>query len=318
MMHLPTKRFHQKIANYFGIIATDVTISEIRYDEESEGYERLKRITEEQAHTFNLEQEKNALLAYEIQRDTMRTDADVRNQSAQRMMNIQLDHQENLMDRMRQESQFAQHQQTMAAAHQAELMNEAAAHRANIATDTAAHRSNLMSESQYIGTHQINVQADVMKTGLSSMGEMGSMNLGGGDGHMNPAGMMTGMIMGTAVAGQMGQMMNNMGNQMNQNLQQQQMPGMTPPPMPQQMGATPPPMPTAAPAFYVAVNGQQTGPYNIGQLAQYVQAGQINGTTMAWCEGMSAWTPMAQIPALSTLFQAPQTGACPPPMPPTM
>jgi hypothetical protein len=129
----------------------------------------------------------------------MRTDADVRNASAQRMMDIQLDHQEDLMERMRQESQFAQHQQTMTAAHQAELMNEAAANRANVATDTAAHRSNLMSESQYIGTHQINVQADVMKTGLSNLGQMGTMNLGGGDGQMNPAGMMTGMIMGTAV-----------------------------------------------------------------------------------------------------------------------
>ena len=312
-------RLQQKIANYFGILATDITISEIRYDEESEGYERLKRITEEQAHTFNLEQEKNALLAYEIQRETMRTDADVRNQSAQRMMNIQLDHQENLMDRMRQESQFAQHQQTMAAAHQAELMNEAAAHRANIATETAAHRSNLMSESQYIGTHQINVQADVMKTGLSNMGQMGAMNLGGGDGHMNPAGMMASMVMGTAVAGQMGQMMNNMGSQMNQSMQQQQAPAMAPPPMPQPMGATPPPMPTAAPAaYYLSVNGQQVGPFDINQLAQHVQSGQVNGTTMAWCEGMSAWTPMAQVPALASLFQAPQAGACPPPMPPTM
>ena len=311
-------RLQQKIANYFGVLATDLTISEIRYDEESESYTRLKRITEDQAHLFNIEQEKNALLSYEIQRETMRTDADVRNASAQRMMDIQLDHQEDLMARMRQESQFAQHQQTMTAAHQAELMNEAAANRANIATDTAAHRSNLMSESQYIGTHQINVQADVMKTGLSNLGQMGTMNLGGGDGQMNPAGMMTGMIMGTAVAGQMGQMMNNMGAQINQNFQQQQTAGMTPPPMPQQMGATPPPIPNANPImFYVAINGQQHGPYHINQLVQYVQAGQINCATLAWCEGMAAWTPMAQIPALSALFQTPSAGSCPPPMPPT-
>lgn len=311
-------RLQQKIANYFGVLATDITISEIRYDEESESYTRLKRITEDQTHIFNIEQEKNALLSYEIQRETMRTDADVRNASAQRMMDIQLDHQEDLMERMRQESQFAQHQQTMTAAHQAELMNEAAANRANVATDTAAHRSNLMSESQYIGTHQINVQADVMKTGLSNLGQMGTMNLGGGDGQMNPAGMMTGMIMGTAVAGQMGQMMNNMGAQINQSMQQQQTAGMTPPPMPQQMGATPPPIPNTNPImFYVAVNGQQHGPYHINQLAQYVQAGQINGTTLAWCEGMATWTPMAQIPTLSMLFQTPSAGSCPPPMPPT-
>lgn len=312
-------RLQNKIASRFGILATDITISDIRYDEDSDSYARLARITEEQAQMFNLEQEKNALLAFEIQRETMRTDADVRNNSAQRMMDIQLDHQEDMMARMRQEAQFAQHQQTMAAAHQAQLMNEAAANRANMATETAAHRSNLASESQFINAHQMNVQADVMKTGLSGMGQMGAMNFGGGDGHMNPAGMMTSMMMGTAVAGQMGQMMNNMGSTLNQNMQQQQTPpSMTPPPMPQ-MGGTPPPLPQAAPAaFYIIINGQQAGPFDINQLAQYVGAGQIDGTTMTWCEGMSAWTPMSQVPALSGLFQAQVSGACPPPMPPTM
>lgn len=300
-------RLQNKIASRFGILATDITISDIRYDEESESYARLARISEEQAQMFNLEQEKNALLAFEIQRETMRTDADIRNKSAQRMMNMQFDHQEDMMARMRQEAQFAQHQQSMAAAHQAQLMNEAAANRANVATETAAHRSNLASESAYIGAHQVNVQADVMKTGLSGMGQMGAMNLGGGDGHMNPAGMMTSMMMGTAVASQMGQMMNNMGSALNQNMQQQQTSGLTPPPMPQTVIS-----------YYVSVNGQQAGPFDINQLAQFVKGGQINSATMAWCEGMSAWTPMSQIPALCGLFQPQTQGACPPPMPPTM
>ena len=308
-------RLQQKVINRFGVIPTDVTISDIRYDDESEGYQKLKRITEDQAHTFNLENEKNALLSYQIQRETMQTDANVRNMSAQRMMDMQLDHQEDMMARMREESQFAQHQQTMAASQQAQLMNEAAAQRADAATDTAAHRANLSSESTFLGAHQVNVQADVMKTGLSNMGKMGSMNLGGGDGHMNPAGMMTSMMMGTAVAGQMGQMMNGMGSAISQNMAQQQVGGMTPPPMPG--GATPPPMPQATPAaFFVNVNGQQAGPFDLGTLAQYIQAGQVNANTIAWCEGMAAWTPMGQIPALSGLFQAP--GSCPPPMPPQM
>lgn len=313
-------RLQQKIANRFGILATDITISDIRYDEDSESYARLVRITEEQAQMFNLEQEKNALLSFQIQRETMRTDADVRNESTRRMMDMQMDHQADMMARMREEAQFAQHHQTMAAAHQAELMNEAAAHRANMATETAAHRSNLASESQFINAHQINVQADVMKTGLSGMGQMGSMNLGGGDGHMNPAGMMTSMMMGTAVAGQMGQMMNNMGTALNQNMQQQQqqqVPGMTPPPMPQ-TAPPPPPMPNVANVqYYVSFNGQQAGPFDFNQIAQYVQAGQLNQSTMAWCDGMPNWTPLGQIPAFGALFQQP-SGACPPPLPPTM
>lgn len=304
-------RLQNKIAQRFGILATDVTISDIRYDEESESYQNLQRITEKQAHLFNLENEKTALLSHQIQRETMRTDADIRNMSASRMAGIQLDHQEDMMARMRQESQFAQHQQTMAAAQQASLMNEAAANRANMASEAALHRSNLMSETANLSAHQINVQADVMKTGLQNMGQMGTMNFGGGDGHMNPAGMMTSMMMGTAVAGQMGQMMGNMGNTINQSMQPQQPQQPTPPPMP---GATPPPMPQAQ-LFYLNVGGQQYGPCDVNSIVQMLQSGQINAQTMAWCEGMASWSPIATIPTFANLFQTPQGGMTPPPMP---
>jgi hypothetical protein len=159
------------------------------------------------------------------------------------------------------------------------------------------------------------VQADVMKTGLNSMGEMGAMNLGGGNGHMNPAGMMTSMMMGTAVAGQMGQMMGNMGNTINQSMQpQQQASAMTPPPMPQSMGATPPPMPQSQ-LFYLNVGGQQYGPCDVNSIVQMLQSGQINAQTMAWCEGMASWSPIATIPTFANLFQTPQGGMTPPPMP---
>lgn len=295
-------RIQNKIANRFGVLATDVTISDIRYDEDSDSYRKLKRITEEQAHMFNLENEKNALLSYQIQRETMRTDADIRNKSANRMADMQLNHQEDMMSRMRDEGQFAQHQQTLAAAQQAQLMNEAAANRANVATDSAAQRSNLASQTQYIGAHQVNVQADVMKTGLNNMGQMGAMNLGGGSGHMNPAGAMTGMMMGAAIAGQMGQMMNNMGNTLNQSMQPQQP---TPPPMPQQNMQQ----------FYVSVNGQQYGPCDMNALVQMAQNGQINLQTMVWCDGMPAWAPIANVPSLAAMFQTLQSGSMPPPMP---
>ena len=306
-------RIQHKIIHRFGVLPTDVTISEIRYHEESSSYQNLKRITEDQAQMFNLENEKNALLSYQIQRETMRTDADIRNKNASKMADIQMHHQEDMMARMRQESQFAQHQQTVAAAQQASLMNEAAAHRAEMATDTAAHRSNLSSEQSYIGAHQMNVQADVMKTGLNNMGQMGAMNLGGGDGHMNPAGMMAGMMMGTAVAGQMGNMMNNMGSSLQGNMPQQTPPptGPTPPPIP---GQTPPPTPQVS-SYFVAIGGQQAGPFDVNTLAQYVQSGQINATTLAWTSGMAAWTPLGQIPALAALFQQQGTNMVPPPIP---
>lgn len=310
-------RIQNKIANRFGVLATDVTISDIRYDEESESYVNLKRITEGQAQMFNLENEKNALLSYQIQRETMRTDADIRNQSAARMANMQMDHQEDMMARMREESQFAQHQQTMAVAQQANLMNRAAAERASMASESALHRSNLASESAYIGAHQINVQADVMKTGLDNMGAMGGMNFGSGDGHMNPAGMMAGMMMGTAVAGQMGNMMNNMGSALNKNMPSSSQPqAQTPPPIPGTSAQTPPPMPGAQSVqYYVSLNNQPYGPCDMTSLIQMIKNGQINASTMAWCEGMPAWTPIVNIPSLATLFQMPQGNSCPPPLP---
>lgn len=308
-------RLQNKVANRFGVLATDITISDIRYDDESESYQNLKRITEGQAQLFNLENEKNALLSYQIQRETMRTDANIRNDSATRMANMQLNHQEDMMARMREENQFAQHQQTMAAAQQASLMNQAAANRVNMASETAQHRSNLASETAYIGAHQINVQADVMKTGLNNMGEMGGLNLGGGDGHMNPAGMMASMVMGTAVAGQMGQMMNNMGSALNQNMPAPTQ-GSTPPPMPGAPAQTPPPLPGVQTIqYFISINNQQYGPCDMNTLMQMAQCGQINSQTMVWYNGMPNWAPMGTIPALAVLFQSPQGGACPPPIP---
>lgn len=275
-------RVQQKIFQRFGVIATDVLISDIRYDEESESYQRLKEITEDQTHKFNLENEENAKLAYQIQRESMRVDADVRNATVKATAQMQLEHQEDILSRMREEGQFAQHEQTQSAAIQA----------------------NLGSQSAYINAHALNRQAEVMQTGLENMGQMGSMNLGGGDGHMNPAGMMTGMMMGTAVAGQMGNMMQQMGNTLNQNMAPAGQAGMP----------APPPLPTAqAVQYYVVVNGQQFGPCDMSALQQLAQTGQINAQTMAWAAGMAAWTPIASIPQLACLF-TPQSTPTPPPL----
>lgn len=278
-------RLQQKIVNRFGVLATDVLISDIRYDEESEGYQRLKYITEDQTHKFNIENEKNALLAYQIQRETMRTDANVRNASVEMMAQIQLEHQEDVLSRMRQEGQFAQHQQT----------------------ESAAVQANLASQSAYINAHALNRQADVMQTGLENMGQMGQMNLGANaEGHMNPAGIMTGMMMGSAVAQQMGNMMGQMGNTLNHNMSNAG-----------QQSQTPPPIPTAQnTVWYVAVNGQQYGPCDIPTLAQLLQNGQVTPQTMVWSNGMSGWTPMNTVPQLSGLFgQNLASMPTPPPIP---
>jgi len=93
--------------------------------------------------------------------------------------------------------------------------------------------------------------------------------------------------------------------------------GQTPPPMPGGMQA-PPPMPTQqAVQYFINVNGQQYGPCDTNAMMQMAQSGQIDPQTMVWTNGMPAWAPICQVPALASLFQQapPQGGMCPPPFP---
>ena len=156
----------------------------------------------------------------------------------------------------------------------------------------------LQTETNFMGAHSLDQQTDVLKTGAQNLGQMGSMNMGsGGGGSMNPAGMMTGMMMGGAMGQQMAGMMQNMGQQM--------------------QGAmnTPPPMPNVQ--YHISVNGAQAGPYNMQQLAQLAQNGQLTLQTYVWKKGMPNWAFAKDVPELACLFTPPAPGSMPPP-PPTM
>lgn len=156
----------------------------------------------------------------------------------------------------------------------------------------------LQTETNFIGAHALNQQTDVLKTGAQSLGQMGSMDMGTNGGGMNPAGMMTGMMMGGAMGQQMAGMMQNMGQQM--------------------QGAmnTPPPMPNIQ--YHVSVNGAQAGPFNMQQLQQMAQSGQLTPQTYVWKQGMANWEFAGNVPELVTLFAPPAPGATPPPPPPAL
>ena len=74
--------------------------------------------------------------------------------------------------------------------------------------------------------------------------------------------------------------------------------------------ATPPPIPGAA-AYFVAVGGQQTGPFDMQALSSQAAAGRLTPQTLVWMQGMAQWTPAAQVPALAGIF-----ASVPPPLPP--
>lgn len=78
------------------------------------------------------------------------------------------------------------------------------------------------------------------------------------------------------------------------------------------MGAqgAPPPLPAQA-AFFVAVNGQQQGPFDAAAMPNLVRSGQLTRDTLVWRQGMAAWAKAGEIPELAGAF-----AAAPPPIPP--
>lgn len=139
-------------------------------------------------------------------------------------------------------------------------------------------------EGKNFTVHQLNQQTDVLKTAAESLGGMGNMDLGGGGG-MNAAGLMMGMGIGGAMGGQIGGMMTNLNN-------------------------TPPPVPNVT--FHISLNGQQSGPFSLDQLKQFIQNGQFTASHHVWKEGMAGWELVSNVPEIAVLFSVT------PPPPPTI
>lgn len=116
------------------------------------------------------------------------------------------------------------------------------------------------------------------------------------DAAKNPNG---GGMMGAGMGAGMGfGMMNQMGNAF-QNQQFNAGTGQNAPP--------PPPIVQ----FFVAVNGAQTGPFDMQQLQAMASSGQFNRQSMVWKQGMAGWLAADTQAELSAVFSA-----MPPPPPP--
>ena len=72
----------------------------------------------------------------------------------------------------------------------------------------------------------------------------------------------------------------------------------------------PPPIPQTT-SYFIAVNGQQQGPYDANALMSYIAQGQIQRNTLVWKNGMPNWAPISTLPEFANAF-----GAVPPPLPP--
>lgn len=150
-------------------------------------------------------------------------------------------------------------------------------------------------EGKNLQVHQINKQADVLKTAAESLGEMGSGEGGGSGGAMDMGSMMASMTLGGAIGTGMAGMMGNMMQGMSQNTNNQ----------------NPPPIPNAS-SYNLVMNGQSAGPFTINQIHVMIQSGQLQSNALVWKPGMTNWAEMNTIDELRVLF-----GNTPPPIPPS-
>ncbi|WP_158880586.1 SPFH domain-containing protein [Rhodanobacter sp. L36] len=68
---------------------------------------------------------------------------------------------------------------------------------------------------------------------------------------------------------------------------------------------------TPTDGYFVALDGQQQGPYSLAQLGPLVQQRKLAANTLVWRAGMSEWTRGADEPAIAQLLSQ-----LPPPLPP--
>jgi membrane protease subunit (stomatin/prohibitin family) len=79
---------------------------------------------------------------------------------------------------------------------------------------------------------------------------------------------------------------------------------------------TPPVLPAVT--FFVAINGQQSGPHDLPTLQRLMMNGQLTRATLVWRQGMAGWAAAESVAELAGLFPPPLPPgpALPPPLPP--
>jgi hypothetical protein len=63
----------------------------------------------------------------------------------------------------------------------------------------------------------------------------------------------------------------------------------------------------SAPSWYAVINGEQSGPYTTDQLGGYVANGSLDAQSFVWCDGMSNWEALENIPVLVNLISLQST-----------
>lgn len=162
--------------------------------------------------------------------------------------------------------------------------------RLRIQREEGQYSMHKQTQTQNIGAFQVEKQAEVGVAGAQALGQMGAngagdVNLGGNGDGFNMAAMMASMAVGGAVGQNIAGSVNSMMSGINQ---------------PIRSNVTPPPITNST--YYVAINGQATGPFNVATLKQMLNQGQFSSESLVWKEGMTNWMMANQVDELKTLF----------------
>lgn len=164
--------------------------------------------------------------------------------------------------------------------------------RLRIQREEMQYAQHKQTQSANIGAFQVEKQAEVGIAGAEAIGSMGqngggNINLGGSAG-FNPAAMMAGVAFGGAVG-------KNIAKTFSGAMSDAQQPDSA-------TRIVPPPIPTTD--YYVAVNGQATGPYDLATLKNMTLAGQFTANSLVWQQGLPAWDKAGNIEELRKLFSS--------------
>lgn len=144
------------------------------------------------------------------------------------------------------------------------------------------------TQSANMGAFQVEKQAEVGTAGAEALGKMGSNGAGDinlGSGGFNMAALIANMAVGGAVGKNIAKNMNDVMSSMSQSTQTE---------------ITPPPVPTTA--YYVAVNGQAVGPFDLKVLSEMATSGQLTQDTLVWRNGLTEWIKAESTDDLKALF----------------
>lgn len=125
-----------------------------------------------------------------------------------------------------------------------------------------------------LGAFQTEVSGEVGVAGAEALGKMGekgagNIDLGGQGGGFNPVTMMAGIAVGSAVG-------KNIAGTLDKSINQN---GMGP--------GLPPAVPVIK--FYVAKDGNPTGPFDVATLKTMIPSGDFNSDSLVWKDGMPEW-----------------------------